>query len=110
MEMTKEVTMKRMITAALTTAALAIAPGAQALGVTPKKAARIAKQVLDREITAWEASRARRSNFQTTSVSPFRTNARAGRSLCARELGLRSLTESIDTTRRGQAGLPCLRG
>jgi hypothetical protein len=52
--------MKRTITAVLTAAALAVAPGAQALGVsvTPKKAETIAKRVFDREIARWEASRA----------------------------------------------------
>jgi hypothetical protein len=45
--------MKRMITAALTLAALAATPATQALSVTPKQAAKIAKQVFDREIGQW---------------------------------------------------------
>jgi hypothetical protein len=49
--------MKRMFTAALTLAALAATPATQALGVTPKQAAKIAKRVFDREIQQWEASR-----------------------------------------------------
>jgi hypothetical protein len=45
--------MKRMFTAALTLAALAATPATQVLGVTPKQAAKIAKQVFDREIRQW---------------------------------------------------------
>jgi hypothetical protein len=45
--------MKRMFTAVLTLAALAATPAAQATGVTPMQAVKIAKRVFDREITEW---------------------------------------------------------
>jgi hypothetical protein len=61
--------MKRMFTAALTAAALGATPATQALGVTPKQAAKIAKRVFDREIQQWEASRVMPAQI-TTPVEP----------------------------------------
>jgi hypothetical protein len=51
---TKEVTMKRMITVGFTVAALAVTPGTEAASLTPQKVAKIAKRVFRTEIRALE--------------------------------------------------------